>query len=136
MVIVPDTSAWIEVLRATGSAVDRTLTELLTTKAPLGVTEYVVLEVLAGARSDRHLGELRSQLFGLTMLTLNGLADYEEAATLYRACRRGGETIRELNDCLVAVPVIREGAHLLHNDSDFDAIARHSELHIYPVDGG
>jgi predicted nucleic acid-binding protein len=99
--------------------------------AELAVTEHVVLEVLAGARSQRHLRELRSQLLAFPVLQLEGLADYEEAAEIYRACRTQGETIRKLGDCLVAVPVIREGAELLHNDSDFDAIARHSELRIY-----
>lgn len=65
------------------------------------------------------------------VLELRGLEDFEEAASLYRRCRSSGETIRNLSDCLIAVPVIREGAELLHNDADFEAIARHSDLRIY-----
>ncbi len=67
------------------------------------------------------------------LLPLRGIDDFEEAAALYRACRAGGDTIRKITDCLVAVPVIREGAELLHNDADFDAIARHSTLQIEPL---
>jgi len=89
------------------------------------------MEVLAGARSPGEFGELQSLLMNFSLLTLEGITDYESAADLYRVCRSAGETIRKLNDCLVAVPVIRAGAELLHNDSDFDAIARHSELRIY-----
>lgn len=134
MVIVPDSSAWIESLRQTGSPLARTVDRLLGENAQIAVTEQVVLEVLAGARSQKDLRELRSQLLGFEVLTLSGMDDFEEAASLYRRCRVAGETIRKLSDCLVAIPVIREGAELLHNDSDFDAIARQSDLRIYPWD--
>jgi len=48
--ILPDTSAWVEFDGATGSAVDRRLTDLIAEGGPLAVTEPVVTEVLAGAR--------------------------------------------------------------------------------------
>jgi len=130
-VIVPDSSAWIEVFRATGSPIDRTLTRLLTDRMPIATTEMIVCEVLAGARSTRNPNELRAQLLGFEVFTLEGMADYEAAAELYRMCRVSGETIREIRDCLIAIPVIRAGAELLHNDADFEAIARHSDLRIY-----
>ncbi len=57
--------------------------------------------------------------------------DYEEAAALYRRCRAGGETIRNLLDCLIAAVAIRNNAPVLHRDRDFDALARHTELQIY-----
>ena len=38
-----------------------------------------------------------------------------------------------MRDCLVAAPVIRAGASILHKDRDFDVIARHTELRIEPV---
>ena len=100
----------------------------------IGTTEIVVFEILAGARSPKNLGELRSQLLGFEVLTLDGMNDYEAAAELYRTCRVTGETVRDLRDCLIAIPVIRAGAELLHHDADFDAIARHSELRIYSTD--
>jgi predicted nucleic acid-binding protein len=113
--------------------VNITLRALVREKEELGVTEFVVMEVLAGARSRKELSDLESLMVSYRLLKLEGRSDYEEAAALYRACRAGGETIRKLGDCLVAVPVIREGAELLHNDSDFDAIARHSSLRVYAV---
>jgi len=54
--------------------------------------------------------------------------DFESAAALYRACRREGITIRRLPDCLIAAVAIRTETPLLHQDADFDAIARHAPL--------
>ena len=88
------------------------------------------MELLAGARSGPPARELRSRLLSFRMLPLEGLGDFEEAALIYRACRDAGETLRSLSDCLIAVPVIRADASLLHNDRDFEAIARNTALKI------
>lgn len=133
--IVVDSSVWVEYLRATGSPADRTLTRLLQADAELAGTEVVVLELLAGATSVRQARNLRSMLLGFPLLVLREIAGYEDAAALYRACREAGETIREITDCLVAVPAIEAGATVLHADRDFDVIARHSPLEIEPLDG-
>jgi predicted nucleic acid-binding protein len=53
--ILADTSAWVEYDRATGSAVDQRLADLIAgidDEGPLAVTEPVIMEVLAGARTD------------------------------------------------------------------------------------
>ena len=60
--ILVDTSAWVEYDRATGSTVDRRLTELIATDAELAVTEPVVMEVVAGARNDQREKDLRRLL--------------------------------------------------------------------------
>jgi predicted nucleic acid-binding protein len=36
---------------------------------------------------------------------------------------------------LIAVPAIRADASVLHNDRDFDAIARHTPLRVEPLSG-
>jgi predicted nucleic acid-binding protein len=61
---------------------------------------------------------------------LEGLPDYEEAATIHRICRRQGETIRTRFDCLIAAVAIRVDAAVLHQDADFEAIARHTPLRL------
>ena len=55
----------------------------------------------------------------------------KRAAALYRRCRREGETVRKLMDCLIAAVAIRAGVPILHNDPDFDVLARHTELLVY-----
>lgn len=111
------------------------LTRLLSEHAEVAVTEVVVMELLAGARSAAEARELRTRLVSFPLLPLRGLADFEEAAAIYRSCREAGETIRSLSDCLVAVPAIRAGAEVLHNDADLDAIARHTPLRVFGSPG-
>ncbi len=126
MVLI-DTSAWIEFLRDTGSAVCRRVDELLSDD--IAICEPVRMELLAGARDDKHLNDLRRLLAGATLLGTVPM-DYEEAASLYRVCRRGGETVRKLIDCLIATIAIRSDVPVLHNDADFEVLSRHTALQI------
>jgi len=93
------------------------------------------MELLAGSRPGEPLRQLRSRLLAFPILVLEGLADYEEAALIYRSCRSAGDTLRGLTDCLIAVPTIRAGAAILQADRDFEAIARHTALRLHPLRG-
>jgi predicted nucleic acid-binding protein len=127
-VILVDTSAWIELLRASGHPAHVTLRHHLEHRSPIATTEPVIMELLAGARSRQEHARLRTRLIALPRLTVQGLADFESAAQLYRACRSRGATVRKLMDCLIAAVAIREDAAVLHNDHDFDLLARHTPL--------
>jgi predicted nucleic acid-binding protein len=129
-VILADTSAWVEFLRATGSPVHLRLRKLIADEGDLATTEVVVMELLAGAADAEGVMRLRRFLGRLELLPVEGLADYEAAAELYRRCRAGGETVRKLTDCLVAVVALRHGAALLHRDQDFEVLARHTPLRV------
>lgn len=128
--ILVDSSAWIEFHRATGSPADRRLSRAIESDESLATTGLVVMEILAGARDERHAGDLRRLLDRCQFLALEEPSDHESAAALYRACRREGTTIRRLPDCLIAAVAIRHGTALMHRDADFDAIARHSRLEV------
>ena len=121
--ILADTSAWVEYDRATGSAVDRRLTDLITEGGPLAVTEPVVMEVLAGARSDTHENDLRRLLLRFELSAVDPTADFEAAERIYRRCRRAGVTPRGLIDCLIAAVAWRRGATLLAADVDLHRVA-------------
>jgi predicted nucleic acid-binding protein len=123
-VILVDTSAWVEYDRATGSAVDRRLSALISSDGPLAVTEPVVMEVLAGARSDAREADLRRLLLRFELLSFDAAADFDAAAHIYRRCRRAGITPRGLLDCLIASVAWRRGATLLAHDADLDRVAR------------
>ena len=126
MVLI-DTSAWVEFLRDTGSTVCRRVDELL--DAEIAVCDAIRMEVLAGARDELHLQALRRLLARATVLPTDP-AHFEEAAALFRRCRRQGETVRRLIDCLIAAVAIRSGAPILHRDGDFDVLARHTALEV------
>jgi predicted nucleic acid-binding protein len=126
--ILVDTSAWVEFLRATGSRAHLQLRSALEAGAELASTDVVLMEILAGARDDADRDRLRRLVYGLEFLAVDGPSDHERAADLYRLCRRGGETPRKLSDCLIAAVAIRTGSELLAADADFEAIARHTPL--------
>ena len=122
--ILADTSAWVEYDRATGSAVDQRLVALIATDGPLAVTEPVVMEVLAGARSDQREADLRRMLLRFHLLHFDATADFDAAARIYRRCRNAGITPRGIVDCMIASVAWRRGAVLLTSDADLDRIAR------------
>jgi predicted nucleic acid-binding protein len=126
-VILIDTSAWVEFLRGTGSRACERVDALLGTR--IATCDPIRMEVLAGARDERHLNDLRRLLARASVLpTASG--DYENAAVLYRACRQSGATVRKLIDCLIAAVAIRADVRILHADADFDTLARHTPVRV------
>lgn len=121
--ILVDTSAWVEYDRATNSRVDKRLTELIASDDQVGVTEPIVMEVLAGARSDEREGELRRLLLRFTLLRFDAAVDFDAAARIYRACRRAGITPRGMVDCMIASVAQRHQATLLAQDADLARVA-------------
>jgi predicted nucleic acid-binding protein len=129
LVVLADTSALIEYFRATGGPAHLAYRSLVSS-GEAALTDPVLMEVLAGA-SRRDVATIRRAAFDLHFLPVAPVFDYESAAEIYRTCRAGGEMVRSLMDCLVAAVAIREDVELLHDDVDFDVIARHTGLRIF-----
>lgn len=125
--ILIDTSGWVEFLRDTSSPACQRVDDLL--EAGFVICEPVRMEVLAGARDERHLNDLRRLLARGTLITTES-TDYDDAAALYRVCRRNGATVRKMIDCLISSIAIRSGSTVLHADSDFDVLAQHTPLEL------
>lgn len=126
--ILVDTSAWVEFLRNTGSPVCEAVDRLLA--GDLAICGAISMELLAGARDERQLGQLRG-LIGRTTTLPTTPADYEHAASLYRACRVRGETVRKLIDCLIGAIAIGADVEVLHADADFATLSRHTDLRVH-----
>jgi predicted nucleic acid-binding protein len=122
-VILADTSAWVEFDRATGSRVDQRLTDLIRADGPLAVTEPVIMEVVAGARTDDREADLRRLLLRFTLLDFDSVADFDAAANIYRRCRRAGVTPRGMVDCMITSVALRHRATLLAADVDLSRVA-------------
>ncbi len=122
--ILADTSAWVEYDRATGSTVDDRVAQLISDDGPLAVTEPVVMEVLAGARTDERESDLRRLLLRFDLLRFDIAADFDGAVRVYRRCRAAGVTPRGMIDCMIAAVAWRHGATMLAHDSDIDRVAR------------
>lgn len=122
--ILVDTSAWVEYDRATRSPADERLAALIAADGPIAVTEPVMMEVMAGARSDARQVALRGLLLRFTLLGFDAAADFDAAARIYRSCRSAGVTPRGMVDCLIAAVAWRHGASLLAHHADMHRIAR------------
>ncbi len=131
--ILADTSAWVEYDRATGSAADVRLAALIADDGPLVVTEPVLMEVLAGARSDAREADLRRLLLSFGFLPFDAVTDFEAAARIYRRCRQAGVTPRGMVDCMIAAVAYRRGAALLSWDVDVDRVAQVIGLELDPA---
>jgi predicted nucleic acid-binding protein len=123
-VILADTSAWVEYDRATGSRVDQRLEELIRGDGPLAVTEPVIMEVVAGARTDEREADLRRLLLRFALLGFDAAVDFDAAVRIYRRCRRAGITPRGMVDCMIASVAHRHSATLLTADADLSRAAR------------
>jgi len=128
--ILADSSAWIEYLRATESDTDLQLDTLLRGSARVATTDLVLLEVLAGAQTQEKHDRWQNLLYACEYLRSQPPLDFEAGAAIYRTCRRGGETVRALSDCVIAAVAMRFKAAVLSKDRDFETIARHVELEL------
>jgi predicted nucleic acid-binding protein len=122
-VILADTSAWIEYDRATGSPVDQRIAALITSDGPLVVTEPVLMEAAAGARTTEQADALRRLMLRGGLLTFDATTDFDAAALIYRRCRSAGITPRGMIDCMIAAVAWRTGAALLCRDIDLERVA-------------
>ena len=125
-----DTSAWIEYLRQTGSRTNFEVRRMLNNDAQ--ICDVIRMEILAGARDKQHVAQLEKLLARATTIKTEPV-DYDNAAAIYRACRKLGVTIRAQIDCLIAAIAIRTNTKIIHHDSDFDAIAQVTKLKIHPA---
>lgn len=121
IVVLVDTSIWVEVLRR-GEGLDL---ETLVDFDEVVTCPPVVQELLQGIRDPGPHAAAREALLSLPMVeSPMSLATYLEAAELFRSARRAGFTVRSSIDCLIAACAARHSLAVLHRDRDFEALAK------------
>jgi len=128
--IVVDSSVWIGQLRRSGShKVDR-LKNIRNPTTTILVGDLVLLEVLQGARDDRHAQDVERELrvFRIERMLNDDVA--VKAARNYRMLRGRGITVHKTVDLIIATFCVERGHSLLHDDRDFDVMAPHLALNI------
>ena len=120
-----DTSTWIEIFRKPPRIHLEDVSDLeeVVTCLP------VIQEILQGF-SDEHAYLLARESmlsFPLVESPLPWVV-FEEAARLYRAARRAGNTVRSGADCLIAACALRHDLTIVHFDRDFEKLKRVSAL--------
>ncbi|MDH4987167.1 PIN domain-containing protein [Aminobacter anthyllidis] len=125
--IVVDTSVWIFALRnADRDSVAKLQFE--TGRGNVLVGDIVLLEILRGARDDRHAAFLEAHLRKYPVVPMMDGRLAPVVAANYRRLRAHGITVRALADIIIATYCIEHGHQLLHDDRDFHPMAQHLGL--------
>ena len=123
--ILVDTSVWVGYLRGDERPAVARLAGLLDRGTPVAVTSIVAQELLQGVAPGPAFDRLERYLSSqLRLEPVDPWLSAVEAARMFGACRASGVTVRSTLDCLIARIAIEHGVALLHDDRDFDAIAR------------
>jgi hypothetical protein len=89
------------------------------------VAPVIIQEILQGASSPENFETLRSHFLALPIIEPgNGPATYAAAAALYARARWQGITPRSPHDCLIARLAVEHQVPLLHDDRDFEMLAK------------
>jgi predicted nucleic acid-binding protein len=123
--IFVDTSVLIAALRGHSSAPVLRLNALEAQGVPYAIPVLCCQEVLQGAANEREWALLSSNLSTQRLIVpAQPLAVHWEAARIFFECRRRGLTVRSSVDCLIAAIALEAGAELLHDDDDFERVAK------------
>jgi predicted nucleic acid-binding protein len=92
------------------------------------VGDIVLLEVLRGARDERHARRLARDMQDFVVVPMVDDVIAVQAAHNFRTLRAIGITIRASADLIIGAYCIRHGHTLLHDDGVFDAMREHLGL--------
>lgn len=127
--ILVDTSVWIDFFAGRDLGHVARLERAILGNEDIALCGIVLTEILQGIGDDRSHRQAREYLEPLIMLPMSETV-FVRAADVYRVLRKKGITIRKTNDCLIAATALEYHCHLLHNDRDFAAIAKHLPLRL------
>lgn len=130
--ILVDTSVLIDFFKGEDNVVVEKLSSAIERKTEIAITPVIYQEILQGARDKKEFDVLdrylKTQRF---VYPKDQVHTYRAAALLFFKSRKNGITIRSTTDCLIAQIAIENHLPLLHNDKDYDEIAKISKLQIY-----
>ena len=127
--ILVDTSVWIDFFSEKSSRQVAILEALIEEGEDLCLCGIVLTEILQGIRDNRQYNKTKTILSNLIFLPMNRNT-FLSSATIYRALRKHGITIRNSVDCMIAAVCIENKVQLLHNDRDFNLIENHFSLRV------
>ena len=131
---VVDSSVWIDFFNKKSSKNIEKVIELMyapTVKNSIIIVPVILQEILQGIRDDKQYELVSVIIHGFEFIEFDPYEYAVKAADLFRELQKKGITIRKANDCLIAAFCIDLNISLIHNDRDFDNIAKHTSLKIY-----
>lgn len=123
--ILVDTSVLIDYFKGIENPAVKVLDSILENKIPYGINDFIYQELLQGSKTENEFQTQKEYLETLQFYYLQfGKESYEKAAYLNFKCRRSGITIRSTIDLVIAEVAIENNLFLLHNDKDFENMAK------------
>ena len=123
--ILVDTSVLIGYFKGIDNPAVKILDSILENKIPYGINDFIYQELLQGSKTENEFQTQKEYLETLQFYYLQfGKESYEKAAYLNFKCRRSGITIRSTIDLVIAEVAIENNLFLLHNDKDFENMAK------------
>ena len=116
-----DTSLWVAYLRGDSRAIP--LRNLISAGAPVASTEPVLMEVEAGAQTQKAREQDRRLLTGCKWLPFDPISDFRGAADIYAIARTRGITPSGHVDCMIIAVALRNNATLLTLDDQQRRVA-------------
>ncbi len=129
--LIFDSSVWVDFLNGKNTSKTKLLLEHLNNDEEINICPLIIQEILQGIRDDNHYKNIKKLLFRLKLLDLGFYETAIGAADIYRSMRKKGATIRKINDCYISFFAVKFNLLLVHNDKDFDVIAKYTDLKIY-----
>lgn len=126
--LIFDTSVWIDFLKNKSNPESDLLTSYIECNDQILLIPIILQEILQGIREDAQYRHVKDILSYFTILQIPPVQAAIGAAELYRGLRKKGGTIRKSNDCLIAFYAIEFSTPLVHLDSDFELVSKHSKL--------
>jgi predicted nucleic acid-binding protein len=128
MVLV-DTSVWIDYFRGIESRHTRMLDRCLD-EDRLATGDLIIIELLQGFKTKWQIESAHQIISRLEYYDLVGMDIAYRAAENYRVLRNKGITVRKTVDTIIGTFCIVNQIKLLHNDRDFDPMARYLGLKV------
>jgi hypothetical protein len=130
--ILVDTSVLIDFLKGFQTEGRDKFEVVLHRKIPFGITSFILQEVLQGAASEKEFLLLKKYLLSQKFYHPKDPVDsFARAARIYMDCRKQGITIRGTIDCIIVQTALEHDLFLLHNDNDFNAMAKVVPIKLY-----
>ncbi|MDX2188239.1 MAG: PIN domain-containing protein [Bacteroidota bacterium] len=130
-IMIFDTSVWVDYLKGNINPKSMLLKEYFDTNLSIYTCPCIIQEVLQGSKSASQFLFLKDLISGLNILKQDEFEMSVFAAQIYFQLRKKGITLRKPNDCLIAAYAINSNITLVHNDRDFDEIAKVFPLKIF-----
>lgn len=125
--ILVDSSVWIDFLNTPHSIYSEKLANALHNDK-VCLCPPIFQEVIQGVRKESDVKWLTDFFLDLEHLEADPYHVATSSATIYRTLRKEGITIRKSWDCQIAWFALAYNIELLHNDRDFESIAK-----VYPL---